>query len=110
MREVFKINRTLPYNHRKYNEFSSRVFKTVKNRTEKISFLAPKVSGLVPEKIKNVLVWKLLNLNQEMETRLSMSVMQNCFATCWFSLNVHMFILQYKCTFSLYMQGSLRLQ
>ena len=43
MEEVFKINRTLPYNLRTQNNFSSRVPKTVKYGTETISFLAPKV-------------------------------------------------------------------
>ena len=37
-----------------------------------------------------------------MKTRLSMSVMQNVFAACCFSLNIHIFILQYKWTFVLY--------
>ena len=43
MGEVFKINRTLPYN---------RVPKTVKYGTEAVSFLAPKVWALVSEKLK----------------------------------------------------------
>ena len=51
-REVFKINRTLPYNLRTPNDFSSKVPKTVKYGTETISFLAPKVWALVPEKLK----------------------------------------------------------
>ena len=71
MGEVFKINRNFPYNLRTYYDFSSRVPKTVKYGTETNSFLAPKVWTLVPEKT-----------NQEMETRLSMSFMQNLFATC----------------------------
>ena len=29
-------------------------------------------------------------------------LMQNLLATCWVSLNMHILILQYKCTFSLY--------
>ena len=37
--EVFKINRTLPHNLRTHNEFSSIVPKTVKYRTETISWL-----------------------------------------------------------------------
>ena len=52
MGEVFKINRTLPYNLRTQNDFSSRVPKTVKYGTETISFLAPKVSALFPDKMK----------------------------------------------------------
>ena len=50
--EVFKINRTLPYNLRIQNKFSVRVPKTVKYGTVTVSFLAPKVWALVPEKIK----------------------------------------------------------
>ena len=65
MGEVFKINRNFPHNLRTHYDFSSRVPKTVKYGTETNSFLAPKVWTLVPEKI-----------NQEMETRLSMSFMQ----------------------------------
>ena len=42
MGEIFKINRTLPYNLRTRNEFSSRVPKT-EYVIETISFLAPKV-------------------------------------------------------------------
>ena len=52
MRKVFKINRTLPYNLRLCNEFSSRVPKTVKYGTEAISLIAPKVWALVPGKTK----------------------------------------------------------
>ena len=52
MGKVFKINRILPYNLRTQNDFSSRVPKTAKYRTETISFLAPKVWALVPEKLK----------------------------------------------------------
>ena len=50
MVEVFKSNRMLPYNLITHNEFSIRVLKTVKYGTETISFLAPKVWVLVPEK------------------------------------------------------------
>ena len=49
---VFKINRTLQYNLKTQNVFSSRVPKTVKYGAETISFLAPKVRALVPEKLK----------------------------------------------------------
>ena len=52
MGEVFKINRTLPYNLRTQNDFSGRVPRKVKYGTETISFLAPKVWALVPEKLK----------------------------------------------------------
>ena len=52
MGEVFKINSTLPQNLRIHNDFSSRVPETLKYETEAISFLAPEVWALVPEKIK----------------------------------------------------------
>ena len=52
MGEVFKINRTLSYNLRTQNDFSSRFPKTVKYGTETISFLLPEVWVLVPEKLK----------------------------------------------------------
>ena len=41
--EVFEINRTLPYDLRIQNNFSSRVAKTVKHGIETMSCLAPKV-------------------------------------------------------------------
>ena len=50
--EVFKVNRTLPYDIRTQNDFSSRVPQAVKYGTETISFLAPKLWALVPEKMK----------------------------------------------------------
>ena len=74
MGDVFKINRTLPYNLRTHNEFSSRVPKTVKYGTETISFLDPKVWALAPGKLKEC---SCLETFQEMETRLSMPVIQN---------------------------------
>ena len=52
MGEIFKTNRTLPYNLRTQNDFSSRVPKIVKYGTETISFLAPKLWALVSEKMK----------------------------------------------------------
>ena len=52
MGEVFKINRTLSYNLRRQNVFSSRVRKTVIYGTKTIFFLAPEVWALVPEKMK----------------------------------------------------------
>ena len=72
--EIFKINRTLLYNLKTHNEFSSRVPKTVKYGTETISFLAPKVWALVQGKIK------------EFSCLEAMSVMQNLLASYWFSL------------------------
>ena len=61
--------------------YFSTVPKTAKYGTETI-FLAPKVWVLVSRKIKECSCLKLLNINQEMKTGLSMSVIQNVFATC----------------------------
>ena len=47
-----KLTELYLYNFRTDNDFSSRVHKIVKYGTETISFLAPKVCALVPEKIK----------------------------------------------------------
>ena len=54
---VFKINRTVPYNLRTQNDFSSRVPKTVKYGTETISFLAPKVWTLSPRKTERMFLF-----------------------------------------------------
>ena len=52
MGKVFKISRTLPYNLRTQNDFSSTVPKAVKIWDRNNFFLAPKVRRLVPEKMK----------------------------------------------------------
>ena len=91
MGEVFKINRTLSYNFRKRSEFSSRVPKTVKYGIEIIYFLAPKVWAVVPEKIRNVLLWKLLNLKSGNGNQIfHVGYAKLLF---WFSLNMHKCIL-----------------
>ena len=58
MGDVFKITRTLPYNLRTHNEFSSRVPKTVKHGTEMLSFLDPKESlGFSPMENKRMFLF-----------------------------------------------------
>ena len=51
MGEVFKTNRTLPYNLKAKNKFFNRVRKTVNYEAETISFSASKVWALAPEKM-----------------------------------------------------------
>ena len=51
MGEVFKTNRTLPYNLKTNNKFFNRVHKTVNYEAETISFSASKVWALAPEKM-----------------------------------------------------------
>ena len=58
MGEVSKINRTLAYNLGRHNQFSSRAPKTVKVRTETISFLAWALSlGFSPRKDKRTFLF-----------------------------------------------------
>ena len=53
--------------------------------TESISSMAPKIWSFVPQEMKNCQSpYSLKGRYKEMETKLSMSVMQNLLATCWF--------------------------
>ena len=53
--------------------------------TESISSMAPKIWSLVPQEMKNFQsLYSFKERYKEMETKLSMSVMQNLLATCWF--------------------------
>ena len=54
MEKVFKINRTLPYNLRTHNEFSSRVPKIIKYENRNNFFLA---LGFNPRKDKRMLLF-----------------------------------------------------
>ena len=54
MGEVFKINRTLPYNLRIHNGFSSVVPKTVEYGTEKFCFFSSKSQDFSPRKDKKL--------------------------------------------------------
>ena len=57
MGEVFKINRTLIYNLRTLNDFSSIVPKTVKYGTETISFFSSKSLGFNPWKNRKMFLF-----------------------------------------------------
>ena len=65
------------------NELYARNPKTVRYDTKTISFLSPKIYALIQQNIN-------LKRDQQMETQLPMSFMQNIFETCWF------YIAQYK--------------
>ena len=53
--------------------------------TESISSTAPKIWSLVPQEMKNCQYpYSFKGRYKEMETKLSMSVMQNLLTTCWF--------------------------
>ena len=87
--EVFKINRTLPYNLRIENDFCGIVPKIVKYGTESTSFLAPKVRALVPEKMKECFYLeafksKISKWKQDCPWRICKTYLQH----------VHLFILQ----------------
>ena len=53
--------------------------------TDSISLMAPKIWSLVPQEMKNCQsLYSFKERYEEMETKLSMSVMQNLLAKCWF--------------------------
>ena len=51
--EVFKLNKTIPYDLRMRNELYARNPKTVRYGTETISFLAPKIWALILKNLKH---------------------------------------------------------
>ena len=51
LKEVFKVNQTIPYDLRMCNELYARHPKTVRYGTETISFLSPKIWSLIPQNI-----------------------------------------------------------
>ena len=53
MKNVFHLNKNIPYNLRLRSEFYGRNPKTVKYGTETISYLAPKIWYLVPNTINS---------------------------------------------------------
>ena len=83
MGEVFKINRTLPYNLRIHNGFSSVVPKTVEYGPEKIFFFSSKSQDFSPRTDKKISCLEVFKSKiRKCKTRLSMSAMQNLFAPC----------------------------
>ena len=53
LNEVFKVNETIPYDLRMRNELYNRNPKTVRQGTETISFLSPKIWSLIPQSVKD---------------------------------------------------------
>ena len=92
MGEVSKTHRTLPYNLRTHNEVFNKVPKTVNYETETISFLAPKVWTLVPEKI--IILFESFQIqNQEIKSKFSTLVLENfTYKMLVFFKYAHMFI------------------
>ena len=72
MNEVFQEKLPAAYHLRDKNELYKRNSKTVAYGTESVSFMAPKIWSIVPQELENS------------QTKLSMSVMENLLATCWF--------------------------
>ena len=83
--EVVQVISPAPYYLRDKNELYSRNPKTVAYGTESVSFMAPKIWSIVPQELKNCQsLYSFKKKYKEMETKLSMLVMQNLLATCWF--------------------------
>ena len=72
LHNVFQVKSLAAYYLRDKNELYSRNPKTVAYGTESVSFMAPKIWSIVPQELENS------------QTKLSMSVMENLLATCWF--------------------------
>ena len=53
MNNIFKINQTVPYDLRKRNVLHIRNPSSVRDGTERISYITPKIWSLVPKTIKN---------------------------------------------------------
>ena len=82
--EVFQVKSPATYHLRDKNELYSRNPKTVAYGTESVSFMAPKIWSIVPQELKNSKsLYSFKKKYKEMETKLSMSVMQNLLVTCW---------------------------
>ena len=85
MNDVFQVKSPGPYYLRDKNELYSRNPKTVAYGTESVSLMAPKIWSIVPQELKNSIFSIFFQKrHKETETKLSMSVMQNLLATCWF--------------------------
>ena len=85
MNDVFQVKLLASYYLRDKNELYSRNPKTLAYGTESVSFMTPKIWSIVPQELKNSLfLYSFKKRHKEMETKLSMLVMQNLLATCWF--------------------------
>ena len=51
---VFKLKAENLYNLRQVSEFSRPIVKTVSHETESISYLEPKIRGILPEQLRNM--------------------------------------------------------
>ena len=85
MNDVCQVKSPAPYYLRDKNELHSRIPKTVAYGAESVSFMAPKIWSIVPQELRNSqFLYSFKKRHKEMETKLSLSVMQNLLATCWF--------------------------
>ena len=84
MNDVFQVKSPAPYYLRDKNELYSRNPKTVAYGTESVSFMAPKIWSIAPQELKNSQsLYSFKQKYNEMETKLSMSVIQKLLATCF---------------------------
>ena len=87
MNEVFHVKSPAPYYQKDKNDLHSRNSKTVMHGTESVSFMAPKIWSIVPQELKNSKsLYSFKKKYKEMETKLSMSAMQNLLPICWFHI------------------------
>ena len=87
MNEVFQVKSLAPYYLRDKSELYSKNPKTVTYETESVSFMTPKIWSIVLQKLKKLSISTFFQKRyKEMETKLSMSVMQNLLPTCWFHI------------------------
>ena len=85
MNEVFQVKSLAPHYLRDKSELYSKNPKTVTYETESVSFMTPKIWSIVLQKLKKLSISTFFQKRyKEMETKLSMSVMQNLLPTCWF--------------------------
>ena len=90
MGDIIKFNKPPAYNLRTRQELYSRNPKTVRYRTETISFLAPKIWAIVPQNIKNCT--SLLSFKINIRTWKPDCPCRLCkwfFETCWFYLKCY---------------------
>ena len=83
MNDVCQVKSPAPYYLRDKNELYSRNPKTVAYGAESVSFMAPKIWSIVPQELRNSqFLYSFKKRDKEMESKLSLSVMQNLLATC----------------------------
>ena len=67
VKNIFKLRVENPYNFRQVSEFSRPMVKSVYKGNESISYLAPKIWDILPEKLKNI--EKLEHFKKKIKTR-----------------------------------------